>query len=292
MKRHRKLATWLGAILGTLCALLVAVGQGSAAEKTGQFTEEFHQTYALAAGGRIELDNINGAVHITGWDRNDVKVDAVKYAGTKERLDEAKIQVDAGKDYVSIRTKYRDRDLTFNDHDRDNPASVEYTLTVPRSARLDEIKLINGSLNIEGVGGEVRASCINGRLTARGLGGRVQLSTINNRVDAEFERLGDSPIELSSVNGGVLLTLPSDSKAELEASTVMGGISNDFGLRVRDHRYVGHDLHGELAGGGTRVKLSNVNGRIEIRHAGDNRTLSPARDLIRESGRDDDDDEI
>jgi DUF4097 and DUF4098 domain-containing protein YvlB len=291
MKRQRELATWMGAILGTLCALLLAVAQGHATEKTGQFTEEFHQTYPLAAGGRVELDNINGAVHITAWDRNEVKVDAVKYAGRKERLDEAKILVEAGKDYVSIRTKYRDHDLTFNDHDGDNPAGVEYTLTVPRTAQLDEIKLINGALDVQGLSGEVNASCINGRLTARGLEGRVKLSTINNRVDAQFDRLGDFPIELSSVNGGVLLTLPSDSKAELEASTVMGGISNDFGLRVRDHRYVGHDLHGELAGGGTHIRLSNVNGKIEILHAGDNRAMSPAKDLIRDRDRDRDEDE-
>jgi DUF4097 and DUF4098 domain-containing protein YvlB len=293
MKRHRELAPWLGAILGTLCALLLIAAQAHATERPGQLTEEFHQTYPLAAGGRIELDNINGDVHITGWDRNEVKVDAVKYAGRKDRLGEAKIRVEAGKDYVSIHTEYPRHDLTFNDHDRDNPAGVEYTLTVPRGVRLDQIKLINGSLDIQGVAGEVRASCINGHLSARDLGGPVRLSTINSRVTAEFDRLGTSPIEVSSVNGGVVLTLPSDSKAELEASTVMGGISNDFGLQVRHHRYVGHDLHGELAGGGTRIKLSNVNGRIEIRHASDSRTLSPARDLSRDrdSDRDDDDDD-
>ena len=291
MKRQRELATWVGAVLGTLCALLFAVAQGHAAENRGQFTEEFHQTYALAAGGRVALDNINGSVHITGWDRNEVKVDAVKYARSKERLDEAKILIDASKDYISIRTEYPDHNLTFRDDDWDNPASVEYTLSVPRTARLDQIKLINGSLDVQGIAGEVRASCINGHLKASGLGGPVKLSTINNRVEVQFDRLGTSPLELTSVNGDVLLTLPSDSKAELEASTVHGCISNDFGLRVRNHRIVGHDLHGELAGGGTRIKLSNVNGTIEIHHASDNRALSPVKDLNRSSDRDRDEDD-
>jgi DUF4097 and DUF4098 domain-containing protein YvlB len=291
MKRQRELATGVGAILGTLCALLFAVAQSHAAENRGQFTEEFHQTYALASGGRVALDNINGSVHITGWDRNEVKVDAVKYARSKERLDEAKIVIDASKDNISIRTEYPDHNLTFRDDDWDNPASVEYTLSVPRTARLDQIKLINGSLDVKGIAGEVRASCINGHLKASGLSGPVRLSTINNRVEVQFDHLGTSPIELASVNGGVLLTLPSDSKAELEASTVHGGISNDFGLRVRNHRIVGHDLHGELAGGGSRIKLSNVNGTIEIRHASDNRTLSPVKDLNRGSDRDRDEDD-
>jgi DUF4097 and DUF4098 domain-containing protein YvlB len=291
MTRQRQLATWMGAILGTLCALLFSVAQSHAAENRGQLSQEFHQTYALAPGGRVALENINGSVHVTGWDRNEVKVDAVKYARSKERLDEAKIVIDASKDYVSIRTEYPEHNLTFSDDDSDNPASVEYTLSVPRSVRLDQIKLINGSLDIQGIAGEVRASCINGHLKANGLGGPVKLSTINNRLEAQFDRLGASSIELASVNGSVLLTMPSDSKAELEASTVHGGISNDFGFRVRNHRIVGHDLHGELAGGGPRIKLSNVNGTIEIHHASDNRTLSPVKDLNRDSDRERDEDD-
>lgn len=290
MNRHRQLATWSGAVLGSICAVLVLIVGAHASDNRGAYTEEFHQTYALTPDGRVELDNINGAVHISGWDRNEVKVDAVKYADTKERLEEARIEVDSGKDALSIRTKYRDHDLNFNWSSHNNPASVEYTLTVPRSARLDEIKLINGSLDVTGVNGEVRASCINGRLEAHNLSGRARLSTINGRLDARFDQLAGSSIELNSVNGSVELTIPSDSKAEIEASTVSGNIDNDFGLHVNHHRFVGHDLRGELAGGGTRIKLENVNGRIEVRHAQDGHALSPVKDLSHRDRDDDDDD--
>jgi DUF4097 and DUF4098 domain-containing protein YvlB len=289
MKRHRGVATWSGAILGAVCALLVAV-PAHATDHSRDFTEEFHHTYPLAAGGRVELDNINGAVHITAWDRDEVKVDGVKYAGTQERMDEAKIEVEADKDRVSIRTKYREHDQTFNNWDRNNPASVEYTLTVPRAARLDEIKLINGSLDLTGMTGEVRASCINGRIRANGLQGRVELSIINGPTEAQFERLADSPLELSSINGSVELTIPSDAKAQIEASTVHGGIDNEFGLKVHNHQWVGHDMRGNLGGGGTRITLRNVNGPIQVRHASDGRALSPGKDL--DPHRDGDDDEI
>jgi hypothetical protein len=289
---HRQSATWLGAVLGTACALFVFALAAHASDHRGALTEEFHQTYALAPDGRIELDNINGAVHISGWDRNEVKVDAVKYADTKERLDEATIEVDSGKDYLSVRTKYRDHDHTWNWGSHNNPASVEYTLTVPRTARLDEIKLINGALDVSGVSGEVRASCINGRLEARDLAGQARLSTINGRLDARFGQLAGHEVDLSSVNGEVELTIPSDSKAEVEASTVSGGIENDFGLHVNHHRFVGHDLRGELGNGGTHIRLQNVNGRIEIHHAQDGRALSPVKDLTHHDRDDGDDSEI
>ena len=108
-----------------------------------------------------------------------------------------------------------------------------------------------------------------------------------------------SELKLSSVNGKLRVTLPSDARAELKATTVSGDISDDFGLPVTRHQFVGRSLHGQLGGGGTLVKLSNVNGEIEIRHASDNRPLSPVQNLERERSRsgedeknDDEDDEI
>ncbi|HEY3972071.1 MAG TPA: DUF4097 family beta strand repeat-containing protein [Candidatus Sulfotelmatobacter sp.] len=279
MNRQRQSATWLGAVLGTLCALLILTLSAHASDHRGALTEEFHQTYALTADGRVELDNINGPVHISSWDQNSVKVDAIKYADTKERLDEAKIEINSGKEYLEIRTKYPEHNENWNWGSHNNPASVEYTLTVPRTARLDEIKLINGSLDITGVTGEVNASCINGRLEAQNLAGRAHLSTVNGRLEARFDQLAGNSVELNSVNGSVDLTIPSDSNAEVEATTVSGGIDNDFGLRVNHHRFVGHDLRGELGSGGAHIRLSNVNGRVEVHHAQDGRALSPVKDL-------------
>jgi DUF4097 and DUF4098 domain-containing protein YvlB len=292
MKYLRQFPARMSAVLGMTCALLVLTLSAHASDHWGAFTEEFHQTYALTPDGRVELENINGSVHISTWEQNSVKVDAVKYADSKERLDEAHIEIDSGKEYVSIRTKYPDHDHTFNWGSHDNPAGVEYTLTVPRNARLDEVRLINGSLDVTGVKGEVRASCINGQLKAHNLAGRADLSTINGHLDARFDELPGSSVDLKSVNGSLELTIPSDSKAEIEASTVSGGIENDFGLHVNHHRFVGHDLRGELGNGGARIKLENVNGRIDIRHGSDGRVLSPVKDLSHHDKNDDDDSEI
>ncbi len=278
MNHHPKSATWLGIALGTVCALLALALSAQASDHRGALSEEFHQTYSISANGRVELENINGAVHISSWDRNEVKVDAVKYADTKERLDEAKIEIESGKDSLSIQTKYPQHDNNWNWGSHNNPASVEYTLTVPRTARLDEIKLINGSLDIAGVSGEVDASCINGRLEVHNLAGSTHLSTINGKLNAQFDQLAGNSVDLNSVNGVIELTIPSDSSAHIEASTVSGGISNDFGLRVDHHSFVGHELRGELGGGATRIKLDNVNGKIEVHHAQDGRALSPAKD--------------
>jgi DUF4097 and DUF4098 domain-containing protein YvlB len=237
--------------------------------QTQELTGEFHQTYALNPTGRVSIENINGGVHISVWDQNEVKVDAVKRAYTKERLDEARIDVSATADSVRIRTEYPDRNQSFSDGEprrHNNPATVEYTLTIPRKARIDSADLVNGSLDIEGVEGDVKAACVNGQVKARGLTGDVKLSTVNGGVDATITRLDESKsTSLNSVNGSIVLTIPSDSNAQVKASTIHGAITNDFGLRVNDGEYVGHELSGQIGNGGPRIRLNNVNGSIAIK---------------------------
>lgn len=265
-----------------LCALLLALALPALAQDRVQ--EEFHQTYQLSAQGRVQLENINGSVRVTGWDRNEVKVDAVKWAYTRERLDEAQILVDASNENIRIYTKYPERDLGFT-NDRNgrinNPATVEYTLFVPRNARIDAIETINGNLSLEGLTNDVRASSINGQVTARGLLAEAKLSTVNGNLEATFNRLDAAKsITLASVNGNVTVTIPSDANASLRANNVHGGIENDFGLPVRKGEYVGYDLAGQLGQGATRIRLANVNGLIAIRRAQDGRALSQATNLL------------
>ena len=290
MREDRRRATWMGALLGALTAVLALALQARASDWQGSETEEFHQSYPISANGRIELHNLNGSVEIKAWDRNEVKVDAIKHAWSKQRLQEATIQVNSTSDSISIRTEYPSHDHNSWNGEHDEPASVEYTLMAPGNARLANINLVNGNLDLEGVNGEVRVSCVNGRLTARKLGGRAELSTVNGKLDASLDQLS-SPVSVSSVNAAVLLTLPSDAKADIEASTVSGSISNDFGLHVSNHQWVGHELSGELGGGGPSVHVSNVNGRIEIRHANDNRPLSPGKSRNHDRGDQDDEDD-
>jgi len=243
-----------------------------------QVTEEFHQTYPLSATGRVNLANINGGVKIKVWDRAAVQVDAIKKAYRRERLDEAKIEVTATEENIRIKTDYPDESLNFRGDQRryDNPATVEYSLTVPRKAILESIELINGPVDIDGVEGNVKASSINGPVTANGLMGEARLSTVNGPLQAVFTQLDESKaISLGSVNGNVTIVIPSNANAVVRASTVHGMISNDFGIQVKHGEYVGHNLDGQIGSGGPKIKLTNVNGGIRITHAQDGRAVSP-----------------
>ena len=255
---------------------------GAIGEPNEELREEFHQTYPLSPTGRVSLENINGGVQIKVWDRAAVQVDAVKKAYRRERLAEARIDVNATEENIRIKTEYPDETQNFRSDERryENPATVEYTLTVPRKAVLESIELINGSIEIDGVEGNVKASSINGRVTAHGLTGEAKLSTINGPLEGTFTQLDESkPISLTSVNGSVTLIIPSNANASVRASTVHGDISSDFGIQVRHGEYVGHSMEGQIGAGGPRIKLGNVNGSVRVSHAQDGLPLSPAASL-------------
>ncbi len=260
----------------------VVVGECEACQPGEQVTEEFHQTYPLSATGRVNLGNLNGGVKIKVWDRAAVQVDAIKKAYRRERLAEAKIEVTSTEENIRIKTEYPEQTQSFHRDERryENPAVVEYTLTVPRKAILESIELVNGPLDIDGVEGNVKASSINGPVTARGLMGEARLSTVNGSLEAVFTQLTEAkPVTLSSVNGPLTLIIPSDSNASIRAGTVHGSIGNDFGIQVKHGEYVGHNLEGQIGNGGPRIKLGNVNGSIRIQRAQDGRALSPVTSI-------------
>ena len=226
---------------------------------TGTYHEEFHQSYALAAHGRVQLENINGDVRIMGWDRNEVRVDAVSRADSHEQLDNSRVVVDALPGSVRIHTRFPEQD------DPAHSSSVDITVMVPRGASLDHVKLMNGMLEIAGLQGEVRASSVNGAIRTRNLAGDVHLATVGGRLEAAFESLDASKtISMNSVSGPIEVLLPLDARADFRADTVSGAIRNDFGLPRERGPVEGRHLRAALKGGGTRIRVSNVNGPISL----------------------------
>jgi len=241
-----------------LLASLVALATTISLPATGNFHQESNRIYPLSASGIVSLENINGDVHIRAWDRNEVRIAAVKTASTKGLLNEARVTVDSTANSITIRTRFDGTGST-------NPGSVEFNLMVPRHAHLREIKAINGAVDIEGVSGEVNASSVNGPVRAAKITGDVRLSTVNGRLEASFDCLSDAKlISMNSVNGAISLSIPYDAGVEFNARNVVGGIDNDFGIPVSQDHSAGSQLHGVLKGGGTYIDLHNVNGAICI----------------------------
>lgn len=296
MQVSRKACLFCLAALLLSGAATLAQNRGTMGSR-GLVNEDFSQSYPLSSEGRVSLKNVCGDIVIQSWDRQEVLVEAVKTANSAERLAEAEIRVDMEGDSVHIETEYPSYGSfscsgseSWNRWDNDSriqAASVAYTLTVPRSARIDEVKVVNSNVDLSGLDGDVNISTVNGDITAAALSGRADLSTVNGRVEAEgvsgpidFSTVNGTldvhmaslqyrqKVSLKSVNGEVILRLPRDAAVEVEAKSVHGRIRNDFGWEVDEGRYVGRSLRANTGRDGARIQLSNVNGAIRIAEAG------------------------
>ena len=237
-----------------LLAALFGAG-GLCAGVSVPWREEFRESYLLAAGERVAIDNRYGDVRITGWDRDEVRVEAVKTSPDSMRVQDARIVVDRDSGRLAIHTQY------FGAGEQ--PATVEYRISVPRAANLESVRLGNGVISLKGLSGPVRASAVNGDIRAEKLGGQADLSTVNGRLDVDFERLDrGAPISLRSVNGPITLSIPAGAGASLEARNLSGGIRTTVGRvwRAAD----GHSVRAVVNRGGAPIQVRNINGGITV----------------------------
>ena len=251
-------------------------------------TEKFEQTYPLDAGGRVSVSNINGSITIGTWERSEVKLEYVKTADTKENLAEVAVKIDARQNSFSVETDYGDWNRRNSGGRRTyGKLQIEYRLTVPRSAILNEIETVNGTINIANAGNMTKASTVNGEINATNLRGTANLSTVNGTVVADFDQLlAGGKITLETVNGTVNLMIPSDADATIKADTVNGSISNDFGLPVRKGQYVGRDLYGRVGSGAVQIRLTSVNGGLSVKRKNDGKNVNPATNLLNSKSED------
>lgn len=262
MHRHRLIPAVLAV------AALVAAAPAFAV----QIEERFDHTYDLGAGGSIAVANVNGSVQVEAWDRDEVRVEAVKKvkSGSRSKAEDVmkrvEIEVEQRGSHLEIDTKLpRNGDSGFLDWlvGNDVNANVTYQIRVPRSTDV-EVDTVNGKVRIEGVAGRVEANTTNGGIEMADLRGSVHAGTTNGGIDVELTEVADGrDMRLSTTNGGISLRLPQDVRASVDADTTNGGIDIE-GLRAdvrsRGRRHVDADLNG----GGPEIRLTTTNGGIRI----------------------------
>src|SRR5256886_296691 len=237
-----------------LCVLLLAVVW---AVPSFAISKEFNQSYPLQPGGSIELQNVNGTVDVQGWDRNEIQVHAVKTAKHKESdLERVSIEVDAKPDAISIATRYPQNEGV--------EVLVEYTIHVPHGAKVEHLGTVNGTLRVAGVDEVDELRTVNGNIEVYGADSTVHARTTNGNVRLELSRVyGVSGTLAETTNGSVVLALPANSQADLEARCLNGNFLSELPVEMQSSLKP-RELHGKLGQGGVPIRLRTVNGGIRV----------------------------
>ncbi|HVF30399.1 MAG TPA: DUF4097 family beta strand repeat-containing protein [Pyrinomonadaceae bacterium] len=261
-----------------------------AAQIAGDETEKFEQNYPISRNGNVSVSNVNGSITVEAWDRDEVHLEAIKIADSKETLGDVELMITSTADSFSVEAEYKQ--WKWNEKQpgqKYRKLEVQFRLSVPRTAVLNQIETVNGSVTVSNFTNITKISAVNGNVNANNIRGMASLDTVNGEVIADFDRVDSgNKINLSTVNGKVRLTLPSDVSATIRAESLNGNIINDFGLPIKKGEYVGRTLYGRVGSGGSQVKLSSVNGDLTVSRKNDGRSPAPATNLLQNKKTDDD----
>jgi DUF4097 and DUF4098 domain-containing protein YvlB len=124
----------------------------------------------------------------------------------------------------------------------------------------------NGDVRVDKAGGPVRASSGNGSVFVATSRGPVNASSGNGDVEVAMDAIADvaEDMELSSGNGTITVTVPSDFAGELDASTGSGKFYSDFPLTLRG-RIDPHRVRATIGRGGRRISMRSGNGDVELK---------------------------
>jgi hypothetical protein len=255
-----------------LLTLSVAAAPVSAQRQTED--NAFTWSGRVPSGHWIRVRNLSGDIDVTASNSDRVEVTATKRWRNSDpegvRFEVRKFG--ANDEDVVICAIWNDRtncdERGYEPHNvRNNDVSVQFRVAVPRGVKIG-VSTINGAIGVEGVTAEVQASTVNGDVEATSSGGPVNASTVNGRVTARMGRFdSDEDLDFSTVNGTVSVEFTGDLDADIELSTVNGRFRTDYPVTINGRLDPRH-LRARLGKGGRRIRLSTVNGNVELRRRG------------------------
>ena len=228
----------------------------------------FERTLDLAPGGSLSVSHILGTLKITGWDREAVEVVAVGGPGSLGEDTGFRIvgpwdpgqQVEVGRtdDGVEVRT-------TLSRGSRE-PLPLDYTIRVPSSVNLEDVRLDRGEAAVADLYGRARIEVGEGSLTVRNFSG--PLTATVGAGPADVEVLDVRPADVIAITvrkGDIVLRLEPDASVRIEAEAPRGEITSDFDLGLE---LPAKTVSAGLGDGAASVTLKAADGNIRILKTG------------------------
>lgn len=222
-------------------------------------TETFSHTYPLSANGTLHLENSNGTVEISGWDKNEVSVEAVKSAPASEDLARVHIKVESAPDRLSVTSEYDKKWYLVGTW----RGEVKYTVRVPFGSSLHDVSVINGDVKVSDVKGSLTLKTLNGRIEANHVSATSRFETVNGGITIQYAHLtGVDSITIRTVNGECSLTLPKESAYAINSKSVNGSVRTDDALKI-EKTGLGQ-LQASKGEGGPKIQFQSVNGGLAV----------------------------
>ena len=243
-----------------LAALLFAPAMALTAAE-----EVFEKAFSMEGVSRISVENVNGRIEASAWDKPYMKVRAIKRAtGSRaaETLAQTEIRVRKIGDEIRLETinPRRHHLFGFLDFGWHNPR-VDYEVHFPPGTNM-RLETTNGQVLGTGFEGPVSCDVVNGSIELTGIGGPVKAATVNGALRVAF-RGALKKSDLETVNGSVEVAFARSSSIRYDLATVNGRIEGDIDLAVEGKH--AKEARGSYNGGIESLRCETVNGSIRLK---------------------------
>lgn len=293
-------ALLLAAVVVTGCEVNLN-SEGIVSRDTKKFT--------VTANPQIELDTFEGSIEVHSWDRDEVEVEIEKRAMEQRLVDDMKVTAEQDGNRIVVKVGPPARSDSFEGVQigvHFSP-SARLRVVLPRNSQLTAssgdgsitIEDVSGKITLRTNDGSVRGSRLNGELMVRSGDGSIRLERVEGKLDVETDdgsitleakpttlraRTTDGAIrlevqpdtevaedwDLQTADGSVVLTLPAEFNAVIDAETRDGVVrANHPSLRQEsregeDREERRRTLRATLGAGGHTVRVRTSDGTIRI----------------------------
>jgi DUF4097 and DUF4098 domain-containing protein YvlB len=248
----------------------------------------------------VQLSTFDGPIEVRAWDRAGVRVEVEKRGSSREAVESIRVKVAQEGDRIKVEaTNAAGR---WANSISNLSRSARLVAEVPRACNLT-IASGDGSVTVERVSGTISLNTKDGPVRGFELDGDLSVDTGDGSVKLEHVagalrvRTGDGPVwlggrlghvtvftgdgsvavklepgsrvegdwDVTTQDGGVVLYVPSDFAAQIDAATGDGAIKLDEGIVLADMERTRLTLTGELGAGGRRLKVRSGDGAIVFR---------------------------
>lgn len=238
------------------------------------------QKYSLKpVSNTIHFINVN-ELTIEGYDGNEVIFESDDYDDDEdgERTDGLRLVNSTGlKDNTAlglsvdntykILTVNQVKNNFCNDHDS------EYIVRIPKNmnVRFENSSWDSEDLQLKNIEGEIEVSANHNDIYLENVTGPMAVKTVYGSIDAKFKSLSQSgSVTLYSVYEYVDISLPQDSKSNINFKTSHGNIYTDMDIKVdksdgKKKSWIGDHIKGNLNGGGVDLVITATHDNIYLR---------------------------
>lgn len=225
---------------------------------------------------KLELVGLAGDINITTNNSNKVVIEANGIKELPERAKGLKRVGAGGEDNTGVGLNIDQTGNTIRLTGAVAMSSgVDYEISVPENLKLSlELGMFNnGDVKINGLNTDLELDVKNSDMKLTNITGPTVISSLSGDIEIVFSKVNQSsPFSIKAISGDIDLSLPASTPANLELSSMSGGIYTDFDIKSENekagdlnHIGGGTKIRSKINGGGVKVNVSAISGNIYLR---------------------------